>query len=244
MITDSTNVKMNVEIWSDVVCPFCYMAKRKFEAALSGFKDVSNIEIIWRSFQLAPGAKSEPDKSFYQALSEHSGMSMEQSKTACDQVTQAAAQMGLIYDFDKAISANTFNAHRFSHFAKSKGLQNDAEEGLLKAYFTSGKNIDDVSTLVELGMAIGLDGEETKAVLESSDYADEVREDIRVAQQTGVIAVPFFRFNGKHSLSGVQDTRTFSKALEDAYAGWLNDRRHTETELTIGRSCTIDGFCQ
>ena len=243
MITESTNTKMNVEIWSDVVCPFCYIAKRKFDAALSDFKNVFDIEIIWRSFQLAPGAKSEPGKNFYQALSEHSGMSLEQSKSACDHVTHMAAQMGLVYDFSKAISVNTFNAHRFSHFAKDKGLQTEAEEILLKAYFSDGKNVDDVSTLAELGTTIGLNGAETRTMLESSRYADEVRDDIHLAQQMGVKGVPFFLFNGKHSLSGVQDAGTFRQSLEEAYAAWTEENRHQSMEAINGQSCTLDGLC-
>jgi predicted DsbA family dithiol-disulfide isomerase len=243
MITESTNIKMKVEIWSDVACPFCYIAKRKFEAALSRFKNVSNIDIIWRSFQLAPGAKSEPGKNFYHALSEHSGMSVEQSKAACDEVTHTAAQMGLVYDFSKAISVNTFNAHRFSHFAKDKGLQTEAEEILLKAYFTDGKNVDDVLTLAELGRAIGLSGAKTRTVLASSRYADEVYNDIHLAQQMGVKAVPFYLLNGKLSLSGIQDPGTFLQSLEEAYAAWAEDNRHKSTPAINGQSCTLGGIC-
>ena len=241
---ESTNAKMKVEIWSDVTCGFCYIGKRKFEDALSVFKNASNIEIIWRSFQLAPEAKSERGKSFYQALSEHSGMSIDQSKSASDQLTHIAAKMGLVYDFEKAISVNTFNAHRFSHFAKDQEVQTEAEEVLFKAYFTDGKNIDDVSTLVELGGVIGLNEAETKTILEGDHYADEVRVDLHRAQQIGVTRVPTFVIDGKHTFSGVQQTEAFLQTLEVAYGLWLEDNRITSGGLASGESCSLDGLCK
>ncbi|MDP4264567.1 MAG: DsbA family oxidoreductase [Bacteroidota bacterium] len=235
---------MKVEIWSDVTCVFCYMSKRKFESAISVFKNASDIEITWRSFQLLPDLKSEPHKSFYQSLSENSGMSLEQSKAACDQVKDAAALVGLIYDFDKAKPVNTFNAHRFSHLAKAKGLQTEAEELLFKSYFTDGRNIDDISTLVELGTTLGLNSQETRTILEGDRYTSEVRDDIRVAQQMGVPGVPYYLFNSKHIVTGDRDTQALLQVLEKAYAEWTEDNLQRQAEVTEGKSCMPGGRCQ
>src|ERR1700712_3645069 len=125
---------MKVEIWSDVMCPFCYIGKRKFETALSQFDENKNIEIVWKSFQLAPDLKTTPDKNIHQFLADHKGMSLAQAKGLNDRVAGVAAQSGLEYNFDKAIPANSFKAHRFTHFAKQHHLQDKAEESLFKAY--------------------------------------------------------------------------------------------------------------
>lgn len=244
MITESTNSRMKVEIWSDVTCVFCYMSKRKFETALSVFEYAPDIEIVWRSFQLLPDLKSEPHKSFYQSLAEISGMSLEQAKAACDKVKDAAALVGLVYDFDKAKPANTFNAHRFSHLAKAKGLQAGAEELLFKSYFTDGRNIDDVSTLVEMGTALGLNGQETRTILEGDHYTSEVRDDIRDARQTGVAGVPYYLFNGKHVVIGDRDTQELLQVLEKAYAEWAKDNPRRQMEIIEGQSCMPGGRCQ
>ncbi len=210
---NSTTPHMTIEIWSDVMCPFCYIGKRKFETALTQFNHRSNIDIVWKSFQLAPDLKTNPNKNIHQFLAEHKNISLEQAKDMNDQMAQIAKQVGLQYDFDKAIPANSFNAHRFSHIAKQHGLQNDAEERLFKAYFTEGKNIDNISTLVQLGFEIGLDAEETKTILESDQYATDVHQDIYEAQQVGVRGVPFFVFNRKYAISGAQESETFLHQL-------------------------------
>lgn len=244
MIMESANNKMKVEIWSDITCPFCYIGKRKFETAVSGFKDASNIEVIWKSFELVPNLKSEPGKNIYHFLSEHTGMSLEAAKNAGDQLANTAEQAGLIYDFDKVIPAKSFNAHRFSHLAKSHGLQNEAEEKLFKAYFTEGKNIDDISTLVQLGVEMGLDTEETKNILESNQYADEVRDDIHDAQQVGARGVPFFVLNRKHTIQGAQGSPTFLQILEDAYAEWMKDNPQIFPKVTEGEFCELNRVCK
>jgi predicted DsbA family dithiol-disulfide isomerase len=218
---NSTTPQMAIEIWSDVMCPFCYIGKRKFEKALSQFDHRSNIDIVWKSFQLAPDLKTSPNKTIHQFLAEHKGMSLEQAKGMNDQMTQVAKQVGLNYDFDKAIPANSFNAHRFSHLAKQHGLQNDAEEHLFKAYFTEGKNIDDIPTLIQLGLEIGLNATETKTVLESDQYSNDVRQDIDEAQQVGVRGVPFFVLDKKYAISGAQDSEIFLQAIDTSYHEWL-----------------------
>jgi predicted DsbA family dithiol-disulfide isomerase len=211
---------MKVEIWSDVMCPFCYIGKRKFEAALEQFPDKDKVQLVWKSFQLAPELVTQPDKSLHQFLSEHKGISLEQAKGMNDHVSQLAKQVGLVYNFDSSIVANSFNAHRFTHFAKQYSKQNEAEESLFRSYFTDGKNIDDYPTLIQLGSEIGLDPVALKAALENGSYADEVRIDIYEAQQVGVRGVPFFVFNRKYAVSGAQETPVFLETLQNSYAEW------------------------
>jgi predicted DsbA family dithiol-disulfide isomerase len=211
---------MRIEIWSDVMCPFCYIGKRKFEQALAQFPARDNIQLVWKSFQLSPEIITDHTKNIHQFLADHKGMSLEQATQMNNQVTEMAALVGLVYNFDKSVVANSFNAHRFSHFAKSKGKQNEAEELLFQSYFTDGKDIDDYPTLVELGNRIGLDAEELSGVLQSGRYADDVRADIMEAQQLGVRSVPFFVFDRKYAVSGAQETNTFLQALESAFKEW------------------------
>lgn len=208
--------KIQVEIWSDIMCPFCYIGKRKFEAALDQFPNKDKVEVVWKSFQLSPNMKTQPGKSSDQYLSEHKGISLEQSKQMHDHVTRMAKHVRLVYNFDKAVPANSFNAHCFTHFAKQHRKQHEAEELLFRSYFTDGKNIDDIRTLIRLGAEIGLDSTVLKTALENKTYADAVRADIAEAQQIGVRGVPFFLFNRKYAVSGAQDSKVFLQALEKA----------------------------
>src|SRR5688500_16867156 len=127
---------MKIEIWSDVMCPFCYIGKRKFETALAKFPDKDKVHVEWKSFQLAPELKTTPDQNINDFLAEHKGISREQAAAMNNQVSQLAKQVGLVYNLDKSIPANTFNAHQFTHFAKQYGKQNEAEEILFRSYFT------------------------------------------------------------------------------------------------------------
>jgi len=238
-----TNTKMEVEIWSDVMCPFCYIGKRKFETALKQFKHQNDVEIVWHSFQLAPEIKTQPDVNIHQFLSEHKGMSLEQAKEMNDHVTQLAKQVGLVYNFDKSIVANSFNAHRFTHFAKQYDKQNEAEEILFRSYFTDGKNIDDYPTLIRLGEEIGLDTSALKAALENGSYADDVKTDIYEAQQVGVRGVPFFVFNRKYAVSGAQESNAFLETLEKSFAEWRKENPLSELKISEGSVCKSDGTC-
>jgi predicted DsbA family dithiol-disulfide isomerase len=205
---------MKVEIWSDVMCPFCYIGKRKFELALNQFEGKENVQVVWKSFQLNPDLKTNPDKNINQYLAEIKGWTVEHAIQMNDHVTQIANEVGLKYNMDKALVANSFDAHRFSHLAKKYNLQNEAEEQLFKAYFTDGKNTADFETLIQLGAEIGLDAGEIKQMLESDDYSEAVRMDIYEAQQIGVSGVPFFLFIDKYTITGAQDSSVFLQAME------------------------------
>jgi predicted DsbA family dithiol-disulfide isomerase len=218
---DLNKNKMKIEVWSDIMCPFCYIGKRKLDMALALFKDAQNIEVIWKSFQLIPDMITTPGKNINQILSEEKGISLEHAKSMNDYVSEMAAQTGLSYKFDIAIPANTFNAHRLSHLAKQHGLQNEIEEKLFAAYFTEGRNIDDIKTLVEIGTETGLNSVETESALSGDKYEEEVRYDIYEAKQSGIRSVPFFLFNNKQTISGAQDNAVFMLTLTKAYNDFL-----------------------
>ncbi len=209
---------MKVEIWSDVMCPFCYIGKRKFEAALAQFAHRDKVEVEWKSFQLNPSLETDPGKSVKQSLAESKGWSLEQADEAMSYVVGMAESVGLTYQYDKAVVANSFDAHRFSHLAKKHGLQDAAEERLFAAYFTEGKNTADSATLVQLGTEIGLDPEAVRQLLRSGDFAADVDKDIEEARQLGITGVPFFVFNRKYAVSGAQDSKLFLEVLEKAFA--------------------------
>ena len=213
---------MNVEIWSDVMCPFCYIGKRKFEKALEQFPHKNNIHIIWKSFQLDPTTVTDPSLNTVEHLAHKKGWSKQQAQETTAQVTNIAKQVGLDFHFEKAVVANSFDAHRLSHLAKKHGKQNDLEEKLFLAYFTEGKNTADHSTLLQIGKELGIDEQEITAVLNSDTYATEVEQDIEEAQQVGVRGVPFFVLDRKYAVSGAQESETFLGALTKAYEEHAN----------------------
>ncbi len=237
-------MKFTVEIWSDVMCPFCYIGKRKFEAALTQFPDKENIEIVWKSFQLQPDMKTDPSKNSIQHLAESKGWTIEYTRQAVAHVVNMAKEVGLNYDFDKAVVANSFDAHRVSHYAHSKGKGDAMEEALFKAYFEEGKNTADHNTLALLAKEIGLNESEVREVLQSNRYADEVRKDIYESTQIGVSGVPFFLFNEKYAVSGAQDSKVFLQTLTRAYSEWQSALSKEEIEVKDGAVCTPKGECK
>jgi predicted DsbA family dithiol-disulfide isomerase len=208
---------MKIEIWSDIMCPFCYIGKRKFEAALAEFDNKEAVEIEWKSFMLAPELQTDTTKNIHQFLADHKGMSLDEATGLNDNVAHMAAQAGLTYNFDKTVVANSFNAHRFLHFAKQHGKQLEAEELVFQAYFTNGENIDSADTLMGIATTLGLDAQAFAAAMGSGAFADEVLADIDEAQQLGVRGVPFFVFDRKYAVSGAQDPAVFLQTLEKSF---------------------------
>lgn len=246
---DTTTIIMNtptmkVEIWSDVMCPFCYIGKRKFEAALGQFADSANIEIVWKSFQLDPDLEPQPGKNVYQYLAERKGMSYEQSVKMHENVVQMAAESGLDYRFDKAVIGNSFDAHRLLQLAKTRGLGDALEERLFHAYFTEGKDIGDHATLTAIGKDAGLDEAEITTMLAGEAYTTEVTRDIYEAQQIGVRGVPFFVFNRKYAISGAQQTEVFLDTLQKSFGEWRASNPIVKLDVIDGESCTPDGECK
>jgi len=234
---------MKVEIWSDVMCPFCYIGKRKFEAGLNQFAHKDEIKIEWKSFQLDPEMKSGTGQSIDEYLSLRKGWSVDKTRGLHQNMTETARQAGLDYRFDKAIPANSFNAHRLSHLAAKQHLQDEVEEKLFAAYFTDGKNIDDGETLVELGMRAGLKEEEIRTMLSSDQFADEVHHDIDEANQLGVNGVPFFVFDRKYAVSGAQASEVFLSTLEKSWSEYSKTSLRTVLQDSDGDTCSTDGNC-
>lgn len=232
-----TNKKMKVEIWSDVMCPFCYIGKRKFETALQQFEHQNDVEVVWKSFQLQPDMKTDPTKNTIQHLAESKGWTMEHAKEMTSHVVKMAQEVGLNYNFDKAVVANSFDAHRLVQFAKTKAKGDAMEEQLFKAYFIDGKNTADHATLTALAIEIGLNETEVKEVLATDAFSDNVQEDIYQSRQIGVTGVPFFVLNDKYAVSGAQASETFLGALQQAYS------EISTTEKIDGAVCTPDGEC-
>lgn len=236
---------MKVEIWSDIMCPFCYIGKRRFENALQQFPHKDNIEVVWKSFQLNPAMKTEPDKNINQYLADVKGWTIDYAKQMNAHVTNMAKEVDLDYDFDKAVVANSFDAHRLIQLAKAHGKGDEMEERLFKAYFTEGKNTADHSTLIRLGSEIGLDPATIEKVLDSNEYADKVEQDVYEAQQIGVRGVPYFVLNDRYAVSGAQASETFLGALTKAYGEWEKQKPALQNigadDATV---CSTDGECK
>ena len=209
---------LKVEIWSDIVCPFCYMGKRRFEQGLaqSGLQDTVSIE--WKSFQLAPDLKGSREKSLNQFLAEHKQISLAEAEKMNAYVTKMALQDNLEYRLDIAVAANSFDAHRLLHAAKGFGLQNELKEALLTGYFTKGLNLEDHEQLLRISTDCGIPQPDVLEVLQSKAYADDVREDIDLATANGIHAVPFFVFNRKYAISGAQPPEVFQETLQKVSA--------------------------
>ena len=203
---------LKVEIWSDVVCPWCYIGKRRFETAAAQFD--GEVEVTWRSFELDPHAPPVREHTATEHLAAKYGMSHEQAEASHAQMTELAAQEGLEYHFERARGGNSFDAHRLIHLATANGLQDEAMERVMRGYFTEGLPIGDREALVALAAELGLDG----TALDSDAYADAVREDEQLAQRIGIHGVPFFVLDRRYGVSGAQPAEILVQALEKACA--------------------------
>lgn len=202
------------------MCPFCYIGKRKLEAALAVFPHKDEIEIEWHSFQLNPSLQHQPDKDVYTYVAELKGQTREWSVEVHKGLIQTAKDLGLDYRFDIAKIANSFDAHRVIQLAKKYNLGDSIEERFFYAYFTEGALMSDHTTLIRLAAEAGLDPVETEKVLSTNAYAEEVRKDSQEAVQLGAGGVPFFVFNRKYAIAGAQDVSAFTQVLEKSYTEW------------------------
>lgn len=208
---------MKIEIWSDYVCPFCYIGKRRLEQALDLFDHREKVEVVFRSFQLNPTSPTYTNKDIHTVLAEKFGVSYDQAKKMNEQVGRQAEEVGLKYHFDTMKPTNTLDAHRLSHYAKSLGKDKELTERLLKAYFTDSLHIGDHETLASIAEEIGLDRTEVKQLLESDQYKKEVDADQQEASRLGITGVPFFVFNEKYAVQGAQPTEVFSEVLQKVW---------------------------
>jgi len=206
---------MKIEIWSDIMCPFCYIGKRQLEKALDEFPN-DEFEIEWKSFQLDPSITPQSGKDVYTFLAERKGISVEQSVEMHKGVVERAKSVGLDYHFDKAIISNSLTAHRIIQLAKTKKIGDQMEEIFFKAYFTEGRDLNDDSTLIELASQAGLNSADVQKVVQNEDlYLIEVKADIDEAREIGVQGVPFFVFDRKYAISGAQPLETFVQTINE-----------------------------
>lgn len=232
---------MEVNIWSDVRCPFCYIGKRKFEAALEQFPHKDEVKVVWKSFQLDPTIKTRPEMNTVDYFVQAKGVSHEQAEQMLGGASQMAKDVGLDFNLKDSVVANSFDAHRLIQMAKSKGLGNQIKEALLKAHFEETKNIDDKEFLVEVGSSIGMDPTEVKEMLASDAFEYEVNQDEMEARNIGVRGVPFFVFDNKYAVSGAQATDAFLQTLEKSWEEFQKEK--PGLDITEGDSCTTNGNC-
>lgn len=212
--------KLRIDIWSDIACPWCYVGKRRLEAALAQFEARDSVEIVWRAFELDPSAPRVRDKSvsLVERLAKKYGTSTAQAQGMMDRMTNVAREDGLDFHFDIAQSGNTFDAHRVLHLAHERGKQDAVKERFFRAYMTEGEAIGDTETLVRLASEAGLDAEEVRATLLSNAYEKEVRADEREARENGITGVPFFVLGGRYAVSGAQPAELLLRALKQAHS--------------------------
>lgn len=212
-------VIMKVDIWSDVVCPWCYIGKRRFEAALARIPHRAEVEITWRSFELDPSAPASPEAPgrYVEHLARKYAITTGQAQMMIDRVISAAAEEGLEYRFDIARRGNTFDAHRLLHLGLHRGVQDLLKERLDRATFTEGLPVSDHQALTEVAREVGLEEVEVKKVLTSDMYADAVRADEAQARAYGISAVPFFVIDDKYGMAGAQPADVIAGALERAW---------------------------
>lgn len=204
---------MNIEIWSDVACPFCLIGKRHLEMALEQVEFSDEVEVTFRSFQLDPSAPKETDKSIYELLASKYGQTVEWAKQANENVKSMGAKAGLSLDIDAIKPTNTFDAHRLIHLAKEEGKQKEAKDAFLSAYFEKGLNVSDTEVLKAVMEDLGINKDEVEKVLNSDQYASAVRDDVALSQKYGIQGVPFFLINQKYGVSGAQPVESFVDAL-------------------------------
>ena len=228
---------MRVDVWSDVVCPWCYIGKRHLEQALSSFDHASQVEVVFHSFELDPSAPVVMQESLASHLAEKYGMPVEQAESMMQNVTDRAASVGLEFHLDKAIGGNTFNAHRMLHLAAAHGRQTDLKEALMRAYFTDAQAIGEVSVLRDVAVTVGLDEALVDSVLRSDAYADDVRRDEAQARAFGITGVPYFVIDSKYGISGAQPAGSLLSALQQAWA----EKAPVLTPIVgEGEACSVD----
>jgi len=230
---------VDVEIWSDIACPWCYIGKRRFEAALERFEHGDEVQVTWRSFELDPTAPAEREGERAARLAEKYGITVERAREMERQMTETAASEGLEFRFDRARSGATFDAHRVVHLAAEHGVQDAMKERLLRAYFTEGELMSDRDRLVHLAIEVGLDEDGVREMLAGDRLADEVRADERTAARFGISAVPTFVVDRALGVSGAHPPEALLELLRE---GWAR-RRPAPVVLAGGEACGVDGDC-
>jgi predicted DsbA family dithiol-disulfide isomerase len=203
---------MRVDVWSDVICPWCYIGKRKFEAGAAEFG--GEVEVEYHSIELAPDTPVDFDGTPADYLAQRKGLTHDQVGQMLERVTGIAASVGLDYDYDSVHQTNTVKAHELLHYAKSRGRQLEMKERLLKAYFVNGEHVGRIDDLADIAAELGFDRADVVRALESNEFLAAVKADVAQAQEYGIQGVPFFVIDGKYGISGAQEASTFAAALQ------------------------------
>ena len=210
---------MRVDIWSDVICPWCYVGKARFDKALSTYEHRDDVEVVFRSFELDPTSEADGHQTVLQMLSEKYQMPISEAEKADERVASLARAEGLGYSSDRPVG-NTFDLHRVLQFGRAKGVQHELLDAIYQAYFAESRQIFDASVITEVASTAGLDAVDVRNVQENSEmYADAVHRDEQEARQLGISGVPFFVFDMALGVSGAQATETFVSALDQAREG-------------------------
>jgi len=233
-------LKLAIDIWSDIACPWCYIGKRHLEQALDRFAHKANVEIVWRAFELDPSAPRLRDASqtYAERLAKKYGTQPQQAQLRIDQMVAVAAKDGLEFRFDRIRPGNTFDAHRLLHLAHERGVQDAVKERMLRAYMTEGQAIGDPEVLLALAREAGLDEREARELLDGDRYAAEVRADEALARELGISGVPFFVLGGRLGVSGAQPAEVLLAALDKA---WLELVPPGLDVVSEGAACGPDG---
>ncbi len=229
---------MRVDVWSDVVCPWCFIGLANLGEALQRFEHEDDVEVVLHSFQLDPGAPRSYEDPLEERLAKKYGASVEQIRTQQERITALAAERGLEFHFEREHGGNTFDAHRLLHLARVRGRQIELKHRLGRAYFTDGDPIGEPDTLRRAAVEVGLDADEVEAVLAGDAFADEVRTDLDAARQIGIGGVPFFVIDGRLGMSGAQPAEALLDLLDQ---GWLTREPSPVTVVAEGEACGPDG---
>ena len=230
---------MKIEIWSDYVCPFCYIGKKQLEIALDGLGYGDAIEVEYKSFLLDPTTPEDAAGSVHESLAKKYGMSVEEAKKMSEGVAMRAQEVGLDFNFEDMKNANTVKAHRLAKWAEAQGKGKEYTERVLKAYFTEGELIGQSDVLLKLVEEVGLSRDEAQRVLVGEDYLQDMQQDIAIAQQLGVRGVPFFVIDQKYGISGAQPKEVFEQAITQA-AEEAGLRKPLKMQGGNGAACTDD----
>jgi predicted DsbA family dithiol-disulfide isomerase len=228
---------MKVEIWSDVVCPWCFVGKRNFERALADFPHADALEVTWRSYELDPRGPAVREGTYAERIARKYGMDVGQARASMARMVNVGAEAGIDFKFDTMRPGNTFNAHRLLHFAKLHNRQHELKEALFNATFTECLPIGTDEALESVAVSVGLEADDVRGVLASEQFADEVRFDERVAQNIGITGVPFFLVDDAYGIPGAQDPQVYRNILDRA---WAETHRSVEIVAPAGDACDDD----
>ncbi|MGY1609844.1 DsbA family oxidoreductase [Geodermatophilus sp. SYSU D00700] len=226
---------MRIEVWSDVVCPWCYIGKRRLEAALERFPHRDQVEVVWPSFQLDPSVPEGETHATLPALAAKYGRPVEEMRAMMRHVEETAAGEGLHYRLEEGVGGNTLLAHELLHLAAERGRQGEVKERLLHAYFEQARPVFDVDSLAALAVETGLDEAEVRAALADHRYRPAVLEDARTAQALGATGVPFFVVDRRYGAAGAQPADLLLQLLERAWAD-----AHPLTTVPAAEGCEGD----